>query len=977
MSFSTMPGRKTCGFAVVAMAPLVMMIAPLAMMTATAAVAAQPADSEPIVFSRDIRPLLSDNCFACHGPDAAQRPTELRLDIHESALAKLESGPPAIVPGDPAGSQLYQRITSQDDALRMPPPDSDKKLTPRQQELIKRWIEQGAPWSGHWAFEPVRRPAVPEVSGKYPVHNPIDAFIQARMESAGLHPSPEADKETLIRRVTYDLTGLPPTIAEIDAFLADNSPDAYERVVDRLLKSPRYGEHMARHWLDAARYGDTHGLHLDNERSLWPYRDWVIQAYNRNLPFDQFTIWQLAGDLLPSPTLEQRIATGFNRCNVTTSEGGSIAEEYRVRYAVDRVETTGTVWMGLTLGCASCHDHKFDPISQKEFYSLFAYFANLTENPMDGNALLPPPILRLPTSQQQQQLSELERQLAEAKQRKETAGETALEEVVWIDDELPQGAQPSASGTGGQWQWVTAEEHPVACGSKAAKRSSQGLGQHFFTGASQPLTIGQGDKLFAYVFLNPDDPPRQIMLQFNDGSWEHRAYWGENLIDWGKDNSPSRRRLGDLPPVGQWVKLEVDPAQVGLKPGAKLNGWAFTQFDGTVLWDKAGIITNALEQQVAQLQQQVTSLQNSITGTMVMQDAANKKPTYVLIRGQYDQPDKNQEVEPGVPRALSPLPEDATPDRLGLAHWLVDPNHPLTARVTVNRDWQRYFGTGIVKTSEDFGAQGEWPSHPRLLDWLAAEFVDSGWNVKHMQKLMVMSAAYRQRAKVLPEHLEKDPDNRLLARGPRFRMDAEMIRDTALATSGLLIDRIGGKSVRPYQPSGLWEAVGYTGSNTARFTQDHGEALYRRSMYTFWKRTSPPPTMAIFDAPSREACTVRRSRTNTPMQALALMNDVQFVEAARHLAARLIREGGDAFDARLNYAYRLVSGRHVKPHEIEICRTLYDESLARYRADEQAAQKLVTAGESPPVEGLDAAEHAAWTVIANLLLNLNETITRG
>ena len=972
MSLPTMHGRMVFPLGWIR----VLLSVPLALMAATAW-AAEPAGDHPIVFSRDIRPLLSDNCYACHGPDAANRPSELRFDLRESALAKLESGPPAIVPGDPAGSQLYQRITSQDDSVRMPPPETGKKLTPAQQDLIKRWIEQGASWGNHWAFEPIRRPPVPQVSGKYPAYNPIDAFIQEKLASAGLEPSPPADKETLIRRVTYDLTGLPPTIAEIDAFLADNSPDAYERLVDRLLKSPHYGEHMARHWLDAARYGDTHGLHLDNERSLWPYRDWVIAAFNNNMPFDQFTIWQLAGDLLENPTLEQRIATGFNRCNVTTSEGGSIAEEFRVRYAVDRVETTGTVWMGLTLGCAACHDHKFDPISQKEFYGLFAYFANLTENPMDGNALLPPPIVRMPNEQQQKQLTQLQQLLAEAQQRKKMAGDTAVTEVAWIDDDLPPGAQPSASGSGGSWRWIAAEEQPVTCGSKATRRTSEGLGQHFFTGAREPLIIGETDKLFAYVYLDPENPPKQIMLQFNDGSWEHRAYWGEDRIAWGKNNSPSRRRIGDLPPVGQWVRLEVEPAQVGLKPGTKLNGWAFTQFDGTVLWDKAGLITNSIEQEIAQLQRQITSLQDSIPATMVMEDSPNKKPTYVLIRGQYDQPDKNQPVEPSVPAAFPPLPSDAPPNRLGLARWLVDPSHPLTARVIVNRDWQRYFGTGIVKTSEDFGSQGEWPSHPALLDWLAAEFIESGWNVKHIQKLIVMSATYRQSSRVLPIHLEKDPENRLLARGPRFRLDAEAIRDTALAVSGLLVDRLGGKSVKPYQPPGIWEAVGYTSSNTARFTQDHGEALYRRSMYTFWKRTAPPPTMAIFDAPSREACTVRRSRTNTPMQALALMNDVQFIEAARHLAARVMGEGGSSFDDRLDYAYRLVTGRHVKPHERRICLNLYNQSLAHYRADQEAAQKLITAGESPAATGLDPAEHAAWTVLANLLLNLNETITRG
>ncbi len=937
---------------------------------------------EPVEFSRDIRPLLSDRCYQCHGPDAAQRPSELRLDEHDSALARLESGGAAIVPGEAEQSVLYQRITSADASLRMPPEETGKTLTAAEQRLIERWIKAGAPWGEHWAFERPRRTTPPAVNKGEKTRNAIDNFILAKLAKTGLPASPQADKETLIRRVTFDLTGLPPTIAEIDDFLADDSPGAYEKVVDRLLKSPRYGEQMARHWLDAARYGDTHGLHLDNERSLWPYRDWVIDAYNRNLPFDQFTIWQLAGDLLEQPTLEQRIATGFNRCNVTTSEGGSIAEEYRVRYAVDRVETTSTVWMGLTLGCAACHDHKFDPISQKEFYGLFAYFNNLAEKPMDGNALLPPPILRITNDEQQAKLKALEDRLADAEKRKKAAGENAVADSlwidsVWVDDDLPAGAKAEASGSGGDWTWVPAAEHPVACGEKASRRESAGLGQHFFTGAKPPLAIGEGDKLFAYVFLDAKHPPRQIMLQFNDGSWEHRAYWGDDLIDWGKKNSPSRKRIGDLPKLGEWVRLEIKPEDVGLKSGSKLNGWAFTQFDGAVLWDKAGVSTSAIEQEIVSIKSQLETLRNSLPATMVMQDAGPVTPAFVLIRGQYDKPDKNQAVEPSVPASLLPLPEGAPKNRLGLARWLVDERHPLTARVIINRDWQRYFGTGLVKTAEDFGSQGDWPSHLELLDWLALEFIESGWDVKRLQKLIVTSATYRQSSRVLPVHLQKDPENRLLARGPRFRMDAELIRDTALSVSGLLAPRIGGKSVRPYQPSGLWEAVGYTNSNTARFTQDAGEALYRRSMYTFWKRTSPPPTLATFDAPSREACTVRRTRTNTPLQALALMNDVQFVEAARHFAARVLKEGGEDFDARLEFAFRMATGRRPNPAEVAVCRQLYEQSLANFRQDEQAAQKLVATGDSPPNQGVAATEQAAWTVVGNLLMNLSETITRG
>ena len=1013
------------------------------------------ANGRPVDFSRDILPLLSENCFKCHGPDAGNRQAGLRLDTQAGATSKLESGLTAVVPGNSKASGILQRLRATDADVQMPPPDSGKSLNAEQIQRIESWIEAGANWSGHWAFQSPTKPQVPPPVAGWRSNNAIDQFLQARLKQENLQPESSADKETLIRRVTLDLTGLPPTIAEVDMFLADDSPEAYERVVDRLLKSPRFGEHLGRSWLDAARFADTHGLHLDNERSIWPYRDWVIDAFNRNMRFDQFTIEQLAGDLLPKPTLSQRVATGFNRCNVTTSEGGSIDEEYYVRYAVDRVETTATVWMGLTAGCAACHDHKFDPLTQKEFYQLFSYFFSLTEKAMDGNKLLPPPALKVPSPQQRSREAELNQQLAALRMETERVineweyvdplADSELPEFkqadkVWFDDALPPGAQPMGNGPN-PWKFVTGPDHPVFSGKNSSVRTGQGITQHFFTGATQPLPIGANDRLFAYVYLDPKNPPETIQLQFNDGTWEHRASWGADKAFGAGRNNASNRLIGKLPETGKWVRLEVAAAAVGLKPGAKLNGWAFTQYSGTVHWDKAGIVTIApltpdqskslaIWQQyrtrlkspnlpadvqkildtptekrspdqlqklknyylrhvnpdlqaklaaplkrIAAGEQELAEIRKAIPSTLVMEERKQPRQAHILERGQYTE--KREKVSSQVPGWLGqPVPQ-APANRLGLAQWLVSPSHPLTARVTVNRFWQHFFGHGLVKTSEDFGIQGEHPSHPELMDWLAVDFISSGWDVKRMLKLMVMSASYQQSSRISSEKLAADPENRLLARGPRFRLDAEVIRDQALAMSGLLVDRIGGKSVRPYQPPGLWKPVGFGGSNTSVFKQDSGEKLYRRSMYTFWKRTSPPPNMTVFDAPDRETCQVRRARTNTPLQALALMNDVQFVEAARKLAERVIKNGGKTVEQRIAFAVRTVLARHPRHGESAALAKLFHETLAEFKATPEAATKLLAAGESPRDASLDATELGAWTLITHLLLNLSETITRG
>ncbi len=1021
----------------------------------TAGAATQAGSS--VQFNRDIRPILSDNCLACHGTDANKCKADLRLDLAESATV-LRKGHQAVKPGDLAGSELWRRINSTDPKVRMPPPESNRNLKPEQIELLRQWIQQGAVYQKHWAFESPVRPDSPVVKNSAWVRNDIDRFILATLESKGLEPSPEASRETLIRRATLDLTGLPPTLEEVDAFLADHRPNAYERLVDRLLESPHYGEQMARHWLDLARYGDTHGLHLDNERSMWPYRDWAVGAFNKNLPFDKFTVWQLAGDLLPDATREQRIASGFNRCNVSTSEGGAIDEEFQVRYAVDRVATTATTWMGLTMGCAVCHDHKFDPISQKEFYQVFSIFNNISENAMDGNALLPPPSMQVPSPEQEKRLSEFDarihaleekgRELAASFEYTDPATLTNAakpepKEIIWVDDDFPAKADVKTDGPTNQW--VTSSEGPVFSGTRALKRTGKGTHQVFFPACDQPLTIAAGDKLFAYVYLDPKDPPKAIMLQYHTDEWHNRANWGDaDAIPFGAKGTTEKVQVGPLPETGKWVRLELEAQTLGLKAGVKLTGMAFTQFDGTGYWDKAGLLTvndpaqnpdislaaweksargrgdkvtlpgkikDLLKKDGAKLEdddraklreyflasvyadpapdskllanrtelkearEQREKLEKEIPATMVSKELEKPRPAWVLIRGQYDK--HGDPVSPGVPAILPPLPKCDQTNRLTFARWLVDGKHPLTARVTVNRFWQNIFGVGIVKTSEDFGTRGEWPSHPELLDWLATEFMSNGWDVKHMVRLMVTSATYRQDSRVTPALWTADPENRLLARGPRYRLDAEELRDYALDVSGLLNFTMGGHDVRPYQPPGIWEAVGYTTSNTAKYTQDHGEALYRRSLYLFWKRTAPPPSMITFDAPSREECRARRERTDTPLQALLMMNDPQYFEAARHLGYRMLREGGQDDTSRLRYGFRLATDRLPSEKEASILAESLASQRSRYAGNDEAAKKVISVGESPVPADVPAPELAAYSLVANLLLNLDEVVTKN
>jgi hypothetical protein len=1001
-----------------------------------------------ISFNRDIRPLLSDNCFHCHGPDEKARKAKLRLDLRQSAVADAANPEAPIVPGKPESSEFYVRIASGDPDEQMPPPDSHKRLTPAQVDLFRRWILDGAEWEEHWAFRAPVKVEPPVGAGEWG-HNEIDRFIGARLAAEGLKPSGEADRHTLIRRATLDLTGLPPSPAEIEAFLADTSPDAYENLIERLLNSKAYGEHRARYWLDAARYADTHGLHLDNYREIWPYRDWVIRAYNDNMPYDQFTIEQLAGDLLPNATQSQIVATGFNRCNVTTSEGGAIPEEFLARYAVDRVATTATVWMGLTAGCAQCHNHKYDPLSTKEFYELFAYFNHTTQPGMDGNAKDSAPVVRVYASEAEKaraddlrgQIGQIagkdlktaaeaaEPRFAAWRKQPDRAGQlaglrlpgTLLEEVKSVegDEPLDLGAvgdfgrekafsvafsfeppaayerailvaktDPAHDDRG--WRVVYENEamtvHLIEEWPNKALRV--GVTRIFRAGKGGHVTVtydGSGTSEGIAIYVNGTRQASRFVNEWFD-TMEGDFRTAAPLRVGGKDPESGltpkvrdvrlfERRLSDAE-----VKLLTDRERlrgVAAKPDEKLaeaevndlrQAWLLAFDEGyRSAWLKKTEAETALN-----------VLESKTPVSMVMQEKTEGEPrARILDRGEYDKP--LEEVPPGVPDFLPPMPEGAPGNRLGLARWLVSGEHPLTARVVVNRMWQELFGTGLVKTSEDFGTQGEPPSHPELLDWLAIRMVESGWDVKGLYRDLMLSATYRQSARVTPELRQRDPENRLLARGPRFRLDAEVLRDQALAASGLLDPAVGGESVKPWQPGGIWEAVGYTNSNTQTFYQDYGGAAeHRRSLYTFWKRTAPAPNLAVFDAPNRESCTVRRERTNTPLQALVLMNDPQFLRATRHLALRALNER-DQVDSRIDFLALLLMGRPLEEDERGVLKASLVKFQNAWGSDEPAARDFLvdpvnerfslSKSESP-------VELASWALVASQIMNLDESISK-
>jgi hypothetical protein len=1028
---------------------------PVCVVLVLAAVTASAADR--LVFNRDVRPILSDKCFACHGPDDAKREAGLRLDRAAEAIAELESGTRAIVPGKPDESELVSRIGSTDADAVMPPPHLGKAVTPEEAAILRRWIEEGAEYQGHWAFGRVERPAVPEVRSGAWCRGPIDRFILAHLERAGLGPNPEADRATLARRLTLDLTGLPPAPEEVDAFVADTGPDAYDRYVDRLLASEHFGERMALEWLDAARYADSHGFQADSSRQNWPWRDWVIRAFNTNMPFDEFTVKQLAGDLLPSASRDDLVATGFNRNHRINGEAGSIAAEWLVETIIDRVETTGQTWLGLTVGCCRCHDHKYDPITQREFYSLYAFFNSidetgmLSENRGGGNSS---PVIRLPDATQEEELARL-REVVDAAKAAVKAEQAHVDDLAaaWAESvqglfEAPASAwQPlellEIRSTGGatfrrldDGSWVAEGADPPSDTYEIEAALPEGtfgalrievFPDPSFAGGGGFSRGGNGNVVVTKVeaeIEKPDGGVEKIDLARAAADYAQDGYDAGQVISgrnkkkgWalgGHKNDPKLRvprrlavmatRRLDVDENSRVVlrirqesfdhhtigRLRVafspaDPALLtvdghGLPPAvqkavavraedrspeqrAALAAYYRANVDGPIR--RAETAREAAAKSLA-------DFEGSLPSAMVMREGKPRE-TFVLLRGEYDKP--GERVVAGVPACLPPLPDGAVADRLTLARWIVSRDHPLTARVWVNRQWERFFGTGIVKTSENLGSQAEYPSHPELLDWLAAEFMEGGWDMKRMVRAIVTSAAYRQSAAIQPEKLAADPENRLLARGPRIRLAGEIVRDQALAAAGLLVPTVGGPSVRPWMPDGVWDETSVYG-DLRGYKPDTGPGRYRRSLYTIWKRTAAPPTMLLFDAPNREICTVKRGRTNTPLQALALLNETTFVEAAHGLAARMLDEGGTSTAARITHGFRLALGRTPETAELATLVAGFETDLARFAAAPEQAAKYAAFGLVRKPDGTTDAEFAAASLAANVILNLDEFVMR-
>lgn len=1019
-------------------------------------------------FNRDVRPILADKCWACHGPDEKTREAGLRLDTEAGAKA-LRDGQAAIVPGDASRSELVRRIRSTDPDEAMPPPKHPKQLTPAEKSLLEEWIRQEAKFEGHWAFTPMQRPEPPRVrpENEPRVINNIDRFILHALEQHGLKTfAPEAGRERLIRRVTFDLTGLPPTPAEIAAFTSDTSPEAYERVVDRLLKSPKYAERMASEWLDVARYADTHGYQMDRFRPTWPYRDWVISAFQENLPFDQFATWQLAGDLLPNATKPQKLATAFNRLHCQNEEGGVVEEEFRVAYVVDRVDTFGTAFLGLTFECSRCHDHKYDPLTQRDFYSLFAFFQNIDEFGQTTyfTSSTPVPTVLLSTDEQDARLAALNANIA-AKE----AALTALREPArqafaeWL---ASLSGQPPAAQAVARFAFDEFEKNQIANSIDAAKPGKGSDHPKLVAGRSGQAAELNGDNGFTFPGLGHftrSDPftlaiavqptvltPRAVVAHHSRAPADAGSRGYELLLEDGRvafglhhmwpGNSIKVRAKSPLP-TNEWshvsvtydgssraagvrlyvngLPVEVDVIRDGLwkdityeggEPdlaigfrfrdagfkGGRVDDFAIYSRELTALevahlanrndlsaaWSSKSesLFETFLVTAYPPWQQALAEVRsardeqrkfiNPIPEIMAMREMPAPKPAHVLRRGNYDQP--TDAVTADTPRVLPPFPADAPRNRLGLARWLVDPEHPLMARVTVNRFWQMLFGRGLVETSDNFGSQGALPTHPELLDWLARDFVASGWDTKRLLKQIVMSAAYRQSSQPRLQDAALDGDNRWLSRAPVKRLTAEMLRDQALFAGGLLVDRIGGPSVKPYQPAGLWDIA----MGRPQYDQSHGPDLYRRSLYTFWKRTVPPPAMMTFDAADRSYCTVRRQSTATPLQSLALLNDPQIIEAARFVAQRMLKEGGDSVESRVAWVFQLVTSRPPSAREAEILKQMYLEQRADFVSDAEAAKKLLAVGEAKSDTALAPADLAAGTIVALAILNHDEAVHR-
>lgn len=1033
-------------------------------------------------FQTEIRPLLSRACFKCHGPDEGARQAGLRLD-RRTGLLGIDGEGGVVIPGNPEDSELLRRIIAEDPDDLMPPPESGHPLTPAQVSAIRAWIREGAVWEEHWAFIPPDRQPVAKGSrsGERPgraggaLHrtdrlgpvDPIDQLIQARGHSEGLGSSPPADRETLLRRVTFDLTGLPPTLREMDAFGADESPAAYETVVDRLLASPAFGERMATAWLDLARFADTHGYQSDVDRPMWAYRDWVIKAFNENLPYDDFVTWQLAGDLLPESTSDQRLATAFNRLHRQTNEGGSVEEEFRVEYVADRVHTFGTAFLGLTTECARCHSHKFDPISHDEYYELFAFFDDIDESGLYSHftGAVPTPTLLLTTAETDQRIDGLRGRIADAEAALADRASTASPEFdAWIEDASWTRAEtPLVSGLVGDFpldgivdgklenladptKLGGVSGGPIQVpGAEATGLRLDGENNLHFPGVGEftrvdPFTIALWVKIEAIAdravvlhrsraWTDAGSQGYQLLLEDGRVSWSLIHFWPGDAIgiraieplpvdEWVEvvltyDGSSRASGLSihlDGAPIGtEVVRDHLTKAITGGGPGAMTIGQRFRDrgfkagevdhlrvfqrqltpieiqhlHDGKAILDPDAAaddlrayfngsfdpVQQAARVDLLALRRELAGVIDGTREIMVMAELATPRESRVLERGRYDRP--MHVVQPGTPERIRPFPAELPPNRLGLATWVTDPEHPLTARVAVNRLWSIAFGRGIVATPEDFGSQGMRPTHPELLDQLALDFIESGWDVKAMLGRLVRSSTYRQASAATPESRAIDPENRLLSRGPSDRLTAEMVRDQALAASGLLVRTVGGPSVYPYQPGGLWQE-----KSGRVYPQGTGEALHRRSMYTFWKRTSPPPSMLLFDAAKRDVCVARRSSTSTPLQALVLLNDIQFVEAARVLAEQVIDETPRDHAEQIEHAFRLLTGRRPTNLEREILERLHAEELETFEADQNAAIAVASSGEPPRREELDPVRTAAMTVICSTIMNTDAAVMK-
>lgn len=1051
-----------------------------------------------INFNRDIRPILSDRCFACHGPDKNARKADLRLDQRQAAI---DAG--AISPGEVSKSKLVERILSTDPDVMMPPPKHNKPLTDAEKALLQRWVTAGAEYQPHWAFISVpQKVSVPQTSDPTGwIRSPIDAFVLQQLHQRKLEPARETSREKWLRRASFDLTGLPPTLTELDAFLADESPEAYETAADRLLKSPAFGERLANEWLDIARYADTFGYQADRDTHVWPWREWVIRAFNDNLPYDQFILWQTAGDLLPNPTRDQRLATTFNRLHRQTNEGGSIEEEFRIAYIADRVVTNGTAFLGLTFECARCHDHKYDPITQKDFYQLAAFFANIDEHGLYSHftETAPTPALLLYEGDQEERHRELQEKVrakeAELSQIRETArtrflNHPAAKPGYAIDASQYGIVSHPADGTNETTKSITAAAkftfddakpnggnkliagvtRSVAAGAATAgsgESSPESKAIQFDGDDSVPCKgSGQFGRTSPFTFslwIKPaEHKPREVILHqcvaAEDSAFRGFSlvldnglpvvslihFWpgnalqvvGKQLIatdEWTRititydgsshasglrlyvNGSPAevtvvrdkltrdirhRAEWGDSNSGGVELALGARFRDVGFKGGAVDELLVFHQeltplevaalgaqyeprpanatspdaeqsarFEHYLRRHDAPFLQ--AQQELSALRQEENELVTKVRQIMTMQELEQPRATYLLKRGAYDA--KAEQVAADTPAGILSFPADLPRNRLGLARWMTADRNPLVGRVAVNRFWSLFFGRGLVASVEDFGAQGQAPSHPELLDWLTRDFMDHGWNVKALCRQIVLSSTYRQSSTARDARLAvEDPDNRWLAHGSRYRLSAEQIRDNALAVSGLLVPKLGGPSVMPYQPAGLWEEAG-TGKS---YHQAKGEGLYRRSLYTFWRRTSPPPTMVTFDATSRETCTARRERTATPLQALVLLNDPQFIEAARVLAEKLIQQHPESVDNRLNTAFRLLTSRASTDKEANILRRLYQDQQARFSASPADAIAMLTVGDSPRNDKLNAADHAATTVVIQAVMNFDECVTK-